>query len=47
MEQDSSTMNDNGEFLINSDELEPTAVKKGCEEDYNVIVRRFDYKNRN
>lgn len=46
MEQDSSTMNDNGEFLINSDELEPTAVRR-LEKDYPVIVRRFDYKNRN
>jgi len=46
MEQDSSTMNDSGEFLINSDELEPTAVKR-LQKDYNVIVRRFDYKNRN
>ncbi|HWZ04450.1 MAG TPA: hypothetical protein VNX40_12625 [Mucilaginibacter sp.] len=46
MEQDSSTMNDDGEFLINSNELEPTAVKR-LEKDYNVIVRPFDYKNRN
>ena len=46
MEQDSSTMSDDGEFLINSNELEPTSVKR-LEKDYNVIVKPFDYKNRN
>lgn len=46
MEQDSSTMSEDGDFLINTDELEPIAVKRLLK-DYSVIVRRFDYKNRN
>jgi hypothetical protein len=46
MEQDSSTMSKIGEFLTNSIEIEPTAVKR-VQRNYPVIIRPFDYKARN
>lgn len=46
MELDSSLMNDKGDFLVNSNELEPTAVKKHLK-NYPTALRPFDYKNRN
>ena len=46
MEQDSSTMSPTGEFLISSNEIEPTAVKR-LQKNYPVIIRPFDYKDRN
>lgn len=46
MELESSTMSPSGDFLINSNEIEPTAVKR-LQKNYAVLVRPFDYKDRN
>jgi hypothetical protein len=46
MELEGSTMSPAGEFLTNSNELEPTAVKR-LQKNYAVILRPFDYKDRN
>jgi len=46
MEQDSSTMSRTGEFQVSSSEIEPTAVKR-LQKNYPVIIRPFDYKDRN